>query len=236
MTEFDVEIILWLNQFCQNIPIFDGLVVVVNRYHLFRGVVLVALLWWAWTASNARLVTPDLALVRIALGVFIAIAVARGLQNMLPFRPRPVHDPELGFQVPAGFVGADALESWSSFPSDHAVLTVALAVAVLQLNRRIGLLALAWAIVIVLLPRLYLGLHYPSDIVGGGILGAATMMAALGVALPAWLAPELAQLEDRHRGLAYAGFFVFTYLCASMFSDAREFLRVLGRFAEVVVF
>lgn len=235
MTAFDVDTILWLNQFSQNSPILDGLVIVVNRYHLFRGVVVVALLWWAWTASNTRLVTQDLSLVRTVVGVFIAIAVARGLQNLLPHRPRPVHDPELGFQVPPGFAGAEALESWSSFPSDHAVLIMALVVAVLYLDRLIGSLALVWAVVMVLLPRIYLGLHYPSDIVGGGIVGAAIMMATLRVALPGWLGPELAGLEDRYRGLAYAGLFVFSYLCATMFSDVRELLRVLGRLAEIAV-
>jgi undecaprenyl-diphosphatase len=228
MTELDVEIILWLNQYSRNSPIFDGLVVVVNRYHLFRGVVMVALLWWAWAASNTRLVTPDLGLVRIALGLLAGIAVARGLQ-------RPAHEPGLDLQPPLGFTGAEALEDWSSFPSDHAVLIMALVVAVLHLDRRLGLLALVWAICIVLPPRVYLGLHYPSDMVGGAVLGAAIMAAALHVWLPPRLAPALARLEDRHRGLAYAGFFVFSYLCASMFNDARELLRALGRFAEMVL-
>jgi len=197
---------------------------------------MVGLLWWAWTASHARLVTQDLALVRTVLGLVVAIAVGRALQNMLPGSLRPVHDPELAFQVPLGFSGADALEGWSSFPSDHAVVTMALVVAILHLNRLIGLLALAWAICMVLLPRIYLGLHYPSDIVGGALLGAAIMATATRVALPASLAPALARLEDRHRGLTYAGFFVFSYLCASMFSDLRDLLRLVEPLAEIARF
>ena len=96
---------------------------------------------------------------------------------------------------------------------------MALVVAILHFNRLIGALALVWAICTVLLPRIYLGLHYPSDIVGGALLGAAIMAIVLRVPLPAWLAPALVRLEDRYRGFAYAGFFVFSYLCASMFSD-----------------
>jgi undecaprenyl-diphosphatase len=233
MTGFDAEVILWLNYYSQKDPNFDGVVVVINRYHLVRGVVLVGLLWWAWTASHVRLMTQDLVLVRVVLGLVVAIAAGRGLQNMLPGSPRPVHDPELAFQVPLGFAGADALEGWNSFPSDHAVVTMALVVAILYLNRLIGLLALAWAIGIVLLPRIYLGLHYPSDIVGGAAVGAAIMAIATRVPLPAWLAPALARLEDCHRGLVYAGFFVFSYLCASMFSDVRDLLRLLEPLAQV---
>jgi undecaprenyl-diphosphatase len=111
---------------------------------------------------------------------------------------------------------------------------MALVVAIFHFNRLIGSLALAWAICTVLLPRVYLGLHYPSDIVGGALLGAAIMAIATRVALPAWLAPALVRLEDRYRGLAYGVFFVFSYLCASMFSDVRDLLSLVEPLAEMV--
>lgn len=234
MSELDVNITLWLNQYSQMNQVFDSLVVVVNRYHLLRGVVIVALLWWAWMGSRTRLVTDDLFMVRTVLGVFVAIAVARGLQNFLPDCPRPAHDPTLNFRVPLGFSGADALKDWSSFPSDHAVLIAAIVVAVLLLNRLIGVLALVWAVCVILLPRVYLGLHYASDIVGGAVLGAAVMVAAQRFTAPQELAPALMRLEDQYRALAYGGLFVFSYLCATMFSDVRELLRVLGEFATII--
>jgi len=232
--DVDIQVVQWLNQYVNVYPLFDGFVVVANRYHLFRGVVIVALLWWAWMGSRTRLVTEDLLLVRTLLGLLVSILAARGLQNMLPNRPRPAHDPDLLFQVPDGFSGAEFLEEWSSFPSDHAVVVAALVIAIFHFNRLIGVLALVWGIFVVLFPRVYLGLHYPSDILGGIIVGAVVMLVALHIPLPKQLAPTLTHLEDRYRGLAYAGVIVFSYLCGTMFSDAREVLRVMGKVVEVV--
>ena len=228
MADLDVSIIQWLNQYSQMYPILDRLIAVTIRFDLFRAEVIVALLWWAWMGTRTRLVTDDLFLVRTILGITVAIAVARGLQNFLLYRPRPLHDQALDFRVPLGGP-EDTLEDWSSFPSDHAVLIAALVVAVLLLNRSLGILAAIWAACVVLLPRVYLGLHYPSDIVGGAIVGMVIMLAAQWLPLPRRLGPILMDLEDQHRGLAYAAFFVFSFFCATMFDDVRQLLRLVAR-------
>lgn len=228
MADLDVALVLWLNQYSQRYPVVDTLMATVFAYQLFRGAVIVALLWWAWMGSRTRLVTDDLFLVRTVLGIIVALAVARGLQNFLWHRPRPLHDQALDFRVPLGGT-EDALKDWSSFPSDHAVLVAALVVAVLLLNRSLGILAAIWAACVVLLPRVYLGLHYPSDIVGGAIVGMVIMLAAQWLPLPRRLGPILMDLEDQHRGLAYAAFFVFSFFCATMFDDVRQLLRLVAR-------
>jgi undecaprenyl-diphosphatase len=112
-------------------------------------------------------------------------------------------------------------------------LIAALVVAVLLLNRLIGMLAVIWAVCIVLLPRVYLGLHYPSDIVAGAALGAVIMVTAQRLAAPQELAPVLMRLEDEHRGLAHGAFFAFSYLCATMFSDLRELVQLFGEFLAI---
>jgi undecaprenyl-diphosphatase len=99
-------------------------------------------------------------------------AVAAGLLGLaavqiigfLHYRPRPFE---------AG-LGANLLQHLpeNSFPSDHATLMFALAFAVLASVglRKAGaaLLLLAFA---VSWARVFLGAHYPSDILGGAILG-----------------------------------------------------------------
>ncbi len=60
----------------------------------------------------------------------------------------------------------------SSFPSDHATASFGMAVGVLLYRARIGLLALAIAAVIAF-SRVYVGVHYPADVLAGAAIGTA---------------------------------------------------------------
>ena len=62
-----------------------------------------------------------------------------------------------------------------SFPSDHAAAAIAIAVAVLLLHRRIGSVVLAVAL-LVCYARVYVGAHYPGDVVAGALIGLAVTL------------------------------------------------------------
>ena len=89
---------------------------------------------------------------------------------MLPFRERPLHSAAIDLQIPDA-LDVEALSGWSSFPSDHATLFFALAIGIGLVSRVAGRLILVHAIFVVSLPRVYLGLHYPTDIVAGAFIG-----------------------------------------------------------------
>jgi undecaprenyl-diphosphatase len=67
-----------------------------------------------------------------------------------------------------------------SFPSDHATGAYAIAFAILLRHRKAGVLALLLA-TLVSASRVGLGIHYPTDVLGGAALGA---LAALALWLP----------------------------------------------------
>ena len=58
-----------------------------------------------------------------------------------------------------------------SFPSSHATSTTAAAVAAAEVTRRRGPLLI---VPVMMLSRMVLGVHYPTDVLAGTALGAAT--------------------------------------------------------------
>lgn len=64
----------------------------------------------------------------------------------------------------------------ASFPSGHTATAFALASAVFYANRRLGILAYA-AAVIIGFARIAVGVHYPTDVVAGALVGLASFAA-----------------------------------------------------------
>lgn len=171
MTAFDTAILLFLNRFSRLSWTLDHAIVFVSESNLLKGGALVATLWSLWFVAEQQRERVRGHVIGTIAAALVAIAVARTLALTLPFRLRPIHDPRLDFTAPWG-VREGLMESWSAFPSDHAVLFFALAAGMMHVSWNVGLLAAAWAFFVIALPRMYLGLHYPTDILVGAVLGA----------------------------------------------------------------
>lgn len=78
-----------------------------------------------------------------------------------------------------------------SFPSDHATAAGAVAVGLLLTNRRWGIVAAVLAIVMAF-TRVYVGAHYPGDVIAGLALGG--VVAAAGTA---FVVPLLTRIAER---------------------------------------
>lgn len=106
-------------------------------------------------------------------------------------RPRPF----TAHPVLTHLLSAPSLDP--SFPSDHAAVATAIAFAVLAFSRRAGLLFLATATLIAL-SRVALGMHYPSDVLAGMVVGwaAAALVTGLGMRWIDRLVPRLSRISD----------------------------------------
>jgi len=187
---------------------------------------MVGLLWGVLSFDRPdRDTTSDM--VRAFVGTIFAVFIGRLLQLFLPFRARPLYEPSLNFQ-PLENMPTKILEGWSSFPSDHGVLYGAVAVAIVCRSRTVGVLALAWTLVVILLPRVYVGFHYPFDVIVGCALGAAMMVAIMALPVPEYAKAAIGRW--RTRPLFQTLVFMFMFEVASLFQGSRSIVANLGNY------
>lgn len=143
MNGFDFTILSFLNTFVHRSWIFDAVVVVLEGNRLLKGGLIMALFCWAWIKAGEDGRKNREILLYGMLVCAPTVLIARGLALLLPFRIRPLHNPELHYQL-AYTLDPNALEKWSSFPSDHATLYFALAITLFFVSRRWGGIALLY--------------------------------------------------------------------------------------------
>jgi membrane-associated phospholipid phosphatase len=127
----------------------------------------------------------------------------------------------LHFRLPFG-ADEKLLIGWNSFPSDHAVLYFSLATGIYFVSRRAGILIFCYSFFVILLPRVYLGFHYPTDILAGMFLGVSLACLAQVPNLRTLLTRSPMRWSDRSPGAFYACFFIATFLTATNFDPLRQ--------------
>jgi undecaprenyl-diphosphatase len=220
VNSFDSSIISFLNGFAHHSLIFDNLVYVLDN-QLLKGGVIVALIWWAWFRPGANQTKNRQYLLCGIVACLLSIVVARTLAKSLPYRERPLRNPEIHFQLPYGD-SSEALIHWSAFPSDHAAVFFALATAIFFAWRAAGIYAFCHVFFIICLPRIYLGYHHPTDILGGAAVGIAiAWLAAIEPVRKAVSRMATPWLENSP-GSFYAGLFIMTFEIATLFEGLRK--------------
>lgn len=204
----------------------------------FKGGIYLTLYWWFWfaPAQDRRLRNRRIILAAI-IGAVVALAVNRIAAAALPFRVRPMYTSDSGYHAPSIAFPMN-LEAWSSFPSDSATFWFALSFGLFLLNRWLGVAAMAHSGFWMCLVRLYLGIHYPSDVLAGAALGIGTVWSV------EWLATRqetlarhamdwLSGAERNHAQWFYAVAFLVSFELTMIFDDARDFVRAVMHLLRV---
>ena len=105
---------------------------------------------------------------RIALetgmAVFISF-IAHFFIRLFYYKPRPFKKRRVGILIPS--------KMDSSFPSKHTILAFAASTSVLMFHRMLGTIMM-WMSALTGFSRIWVGHHYPSDVIGSAILGSMT--------------------------------------------------------------
>lgn len=221
MNPIDSSLVLWFNHFAGWSGTFDGVVKDISDNYLIQAVVPITILYYFWfrRATSPIVRRNREVIIATQLAAVVGVAAARVLALLLPFRDRPLATPALGYHVIDPRWNAD-VHQWSSFPSDHAVLFFALATGITLLNRRTGLVMLLYAAIVDCLPRIYLGLHYPTDLAAGAVLGSAAVVIAAKPRVRKPCADRILRGFERSPGVAYALMFLCSFQLATMFDSA----------------
>jgi len=152
----------------------------------WSSALLVLALLWILLRQNRR--HALLVLAMLALAVLLADQVSSGLIKHLVERLRPTHDPSLesAVHVINGYRGG-----LYGFVSSHAANSFAVAtlLSFIMRHRLVTFSLFTWAL-LQCYSRVYLGVHYPGDILGGIIVGVAA----------AWLVWRLMRwIQHRYR-------------------------------------
>ncbi|MES2979854.1 MAG: phosphatase PAP2 family protein [Pseudomonadota bacterium] len=218
---FDSAIVGPLNTLARNSWAIDQAIAFISFNHIVKGGVLMVLLWWGWFRQGERGAHEREHTISTLIGCAVALMVGRLMVLALPFRLRPMHQTDLHFTVPFG-VAEGAMDGLSSFPSDHAVLFFALACGMFFISRAMGWVALIYTFVMIALPRIYLGLHYPTDILGGAAVGALICWVANKTLPQTPLVQYIKGLSFTRPEIFYPMLFFVTYQIADLFENLRD--------------
>ena len=219
-----------LNQWVHVSPSFDDFVAFLSYNSLLKGALFTVVLWWKWfqchdtpAGNGCRQIVLG-----VLVGCLLGVGVTRAITHVFANRPRPIHNTELHLKTVGKHLKSDSTDT-SSFPSDHATVFFALATGFFFLSRRLGVVAIAYVVVFICLPRLYLGLHYPSDLLAGAVVGIATAIAANLPAVRQTFYGPVVQWQYVHPSPFYVGLFLTSYQLNNMFSGVRHFLSFLAK-------
>ncbi|MEU0414618.1 phosphatase PAP2 family protein [Streptomyces griseorubiginosus] len=189
----DVDLLYDINGLAKDAPHwFDRVMECVGEYGILFGMVLLIL--WCWWGVRRRggedAASSVAALVWAPLAAALAVLVNVPIRGFVE-RPRPFRTHE----------GLEVLVSGKtdySFVSDHATITMAMAVALFVAHRKFGVVGILLALLEGFC-RVYMGVHYPTDVVGGFALGTAVALLLSPLAM-ALLTPLTKAVEGSSKG------------------------------------
>lgn len=164
--QWDTSLFHWINNGWSN-PVFDLLLPAARNKYLWIPLYVLCL---SWIAFNFSFRQTSYILFFITVSIFASDTISSKLIKYEVQRPRPCHeqqmDPLVIRRVPCG----GGYSFTSSHAANHFCLAAFFVTVFGSYMRKWKHLWWAWATVISL-AQVYVGLHYPLDILGGGILG-----------------------------------------------------------------
>ena len=227
----DIDIVLFFNQFCGKSVFLDTLALMFLSVDALRTAILVALIIGIWEYGKSK---NDLTAKKQVILILFSIVISLGIieiLNALIDSPRPIVTYEnqiLGPIIEDKNTKALWQDGWArnskhgSFPSDTVALLATLAFGIYFWNKALGLTAILFVLFAGILPRLYFGLHYPSDMLAGSLISFIACLLTQKVNFLNSLSEKILKIEERSPFLFGAVGFYLAYIIADKFILLRK--------------
>lgn len=153
----------WINGLAGHVGFLDKLMELAAKDLIFLAVPLVLALWF-WPASTGQRALNQRLAVATTLGALIAVVFAAGLGHLHTAARPFVTDSSTRLLIRHS---AD-----NGFPSDHTAFAFGVGGVVIWWKRLLGAVTLLSA-ALVAFARVYVGVHWPADVVAGAAVGLA---------------------------------------------------------------
>jgi len=222
VNSFDLGVIHFFQNYSHKSIVADDFFRFFTYNNFFQGGVLLMAFWWLWFLPGDQSEQERRSKIILALfSSLVAIFIGRVVVHVTPERVRPFINPQLSLVLPYG-VQTDNVDHLSSFPSDHAVLFYSIVTGLFLVSKRIGIIALIYTSVFIILTRVYFCYHYATDVIVGGIVGFLTTYL---ICKNQWfqkIGREVYYFSKDNPQFFYPGFFLLSYQLANLFEELRS--------------
>jgi membrane-associated phospholipid phosphatase len=218
-TELNLSIFHAINGFCGRSVSLDRLVSNLDAFGL-KGIAISGVFGVLWFKPGEDQARRHEVLVATLVAMSLTILAIRGISLLAPYEVRPMFTPDIGYRAPL-YKFMPTQEDWSCFPSDQAGMMFSLTVGCWFASRLAASLMTIFSIVS-MLARVYVGGHYPGDVLIGALVGIGITIALNMEPLRAFIAAPFLAIERRAPALFYGVLLAALFEAGVMFSTVRS--------------
>ncbi|MFC0271419.1 undecaprenyl-diphosphatase [Metabacillus herbersteinensis] len=153
----DYKMFKSINRLVGHYSLIDMLMILISNKVRYVFIIVLGLMWFR-NNSNKKIVLN-------AVKSTVFTLLINTLIKLFYFKPRPFMKRRVGILIPSKLD--------SSFPSKHTLLVFAVSTSIFLRERILGTILLGMSM-LTGLSRIWVGHHYPSDIIGSAFIGSLT--------------------------------------------------------------